>query len=330
LIPAKALRDPFFPISRAYTPSRDIHIPAIRLEISFKNNYRINKYTLPGIDGFVAHLVANKPIVEEAGGPDDMFEALQTEDIGLYRRPLDSGQIKSGGVTRHFLVNYGMPYKFIVATASRSFDGAARPITSTRSRLNWASKLIVEGEHQEFNEVLALGYFEEQRINYHDDGEFGLGPTIATLSLGAPGTMRLRMKANHYHGASKAGVFTDAIPKPGCYKYEERLAAISELEALKATSGPDYRARLKSLPKDLGLKRVGNARDAITLTLGHGDIVIMHGAEIQKYYEHAVEHAGKLRFALTCRYIDPGSLREADKPVYEVGPDTGVYDGSKI
>lgn len=331
LIPAKAIRDPFFPISRAYTPSRNVHVPTVGLEVSFKHNYRINKYTIPGVDGFVVHLVANKSIIEEACGPDEMFEELQTIEIGLRRRPLDpSRETKGGGITRHFTVNYGMPYKFIVAPASHSFDGAARPITASRSRLNWASKLLVP-EHREFNEVLALGYYEEQRINYHDDGEFGLGPTIATLSLGATGKMRLRMKATHYHGASNAGVFNDAPPKPGCYKYEERLGVMDELATLKNSgNGAEYRARLKTLPKELELKRAGNARDAITMTLGHGDIVIMHGAEIQKYYEHSVEHAGKLRFALTCRYIDPKSLKDADKPTYVVGPDTGFYDGSKL
>jgi hypothetical protein len=66
------------------------------------------------------------------------------------------------------------------------------------------------------------------------------------------------------------------------------------------------------------------------MEVSHGDIVVMHGAEIQKYYEHAVEHTGKLRFALTCRYIEPGSLSEADMPSYSVARDDGGYDGSKI
>jgi hypothetical protein len=66
------------------------------------------------------------------------------------------------------------------------------------------------------------------------------------------------------------------------------------------------------------------------MQLGHGYIVIMHGADVQKYYEHAVKHAGKLRFALTCRCIDPASLKAATKPAYEVGPDTEGYDGWRL
>jgi hypothetical protein len=41
--------------------------------------------------------------------------------------------------------------------------------------------------------------------------------------------------------------------------------------------------------------------------------------------QHSVDHESKLRFALTCRYIDPKSLKE---PLgYEVKPDYGVYNG---
>jgi hypothetical protein len=77
------------------------------------------------------------------------------------------------------------------------------------------------------------------------------------------------------------------------------------------------------------LKGSGNAKEALRMELGHGDVVVMHGAGVQRYYEHAVEHAGKLRFALTCRYIDPGGLEEADRPGYEVEPDMVGYGGAK-
>lgn len=43
-----------------------------------------------------------------------------------------------------------------------------------------------------------------------------------------------------------------------------------------------------------------------------------------------VEPIGRLRFALTCRYIDPTSLKDEDQPEYEVEPDTGDYDGSRL
>ncbi|KAF2728760.1 hypothetical protein EJ04DRAFT_88042 [Polyplosphaeria fusca] len=329
VIPATTLRDPFNPLTTEYALSRDTHLPLVTLSVSFSHNYRINRYTIPGIDGFVVHLVANKSVIEEPGGPNDMFEELQQKDIGLRRRPMDNAQMKGGSYTRHFAVNYGMPYKFIAATASSPFDNAARAITATRSRLNWASRFMLQDKHHDFNEVLALGYFEQQKINYHDDGEHGLGPTIATLSLGAPGTMRIRMKAKHHHGVSAAGIYDKAPPLPGCASYAARLAAAAELSTLE-TGSKALQARLRALPTELGLSAKGHAKDAITMALGHGDVVIMHGAGIQKYYEHSVDHAGKLRFALTCRYIEPGSLREGDRPAYEVRPDEGWYDGAAL
>jgi hypothetical protein len=343
LIPATSLRDPFWPLTSNYTLSCDTHSPLISTSVFFAHGYRINRYTIPGLTGSITHMIANRTVVSEPGGPASMFEELQQTDIDLRRRAMPNGQLKGESYCRHFTVNYGMPYKFIASTASHSFDGAARPITATRSRLNWAAKFLLaqesgmtvdevaaEWQDKEFNEILALGYFEAQKINYHDDGEFGLGPTIATLSLGASGTMRIRMKARHYHGCSNAGVYDDSAPLPGCQMYEQRLALHADLAKLKRADGKAYRARLKQIPKELGLKSSGNAKDVLRMEVAHGDIVVMHGAEVQKYYEHAVEHAGKLRFALTCRYIEPGSLSERDKPAYTVGRDEGGYDGSKI
>lgn len=334
LIPAMALHDPFWPLTNSYTMSRDTHSALVSISISFAHGYRVNRYTIPGLDGcFITHMIANKAVLEELGGPDAIFEELQQTDIGLRRRAMPNGQLKGESYCRHFTVNYGMPYKFIAATASHSFEGAARPITATRSRLNWAARYLLGSTHrpeEEFNEVLALGYFESQKINYHDDGEFGLGPTIATLSLGAPGTMRIRMKARHFHGCSSASVYDSSRPLPGCEAYDQRLALHPELQSLKLSEPKAYRARLKQIPKELKLKSAGNAKDVLKMELGHGDVVVMHGAEVQKYYEHAVEHAGKLRFALTCRYIDPESLGEGDRPGYVVGRDEGGYDGSRL
>ncbi|KAL6157100.1 hypothetical protein ACJQWK_06914 [Exserohilum turcicum] len=272
LISALALRDPLWPVTDSYTLSRDTLSPLVGFSVHFEHGYRINRYTLPGIDGFITHMVANKRVLEEHGGPDTMFEELQQTDIGLQRRPLPTGQLKGPNYCRQFLVNYGMPYKFVAATQSHSFDGAARPITHTRSRLNWAAQYLLSRESgttspqqawnaaTQFNEVLALGYFQEQKINYHDDGEFGLGPTTATLSLGAPGTMRIRMKARRYHGMSSvAGVYDDVAPVPGCEQYDARAALQPELEALRATDTKAYNARRKQIPKELGLHSRGQS-----------------------------------------------------------------------
>jgi alkylated DNA repair dioxygenase AlkB len=233
-----------------------------------------------------------------------------------------------------------MPYKFIAAAASHSFDGAASPITDARTRLNWAAKLVlaqyydksIEDLHadwkaKEFNEVLALAYLDKQSIDYHDDGEKGLGPTIATLSLGAPATMKIRMKAKHYYGVSKSNILVDAPPVSGCLEYESRLREQPGLDQCHQNK----KAYAQEVVKKLGLKFQGkHTKDVLTLKLEHGDIVVMHGADVQKYYEHSVESEGMLRFALTCRHIELDSLKAEDKPTYEVAPDSGFYDGSEL
>lgn len=344
LIPALSTREPLWPLSGAYTGSRDTHSPSVGVHVSFAHGYRINRYTLPGISGFVTHMIANASVVQAPGGADDMFKVLQREDIGLARRRMDSSMLKGGLWTRHFTVNFGMPYKFVAAAETRPFPAdPTHTINAAREQMDWVARYLFsslpaapngasslapssftepspdtsspsQSQIPPFNELLALGYFESQRISYHDDGESGLGPTIATLSLGAPGTMRIRLKAKHHTGISKAGVFIDAPPLPGSLSYAARAKLIPELQELKKKVSPaQYLERLRAAPKQLGLVKGKNAAEALALRLGHGDVVLMHGEDVQRYFEHAVEHEGKLRFALTCRWVDPESLSEEER-----------------
>lgn len=58
-----------------------------------------------------------------------------------------------------------MPYKFIVAVDSKPFKGAPQVILEGLNRLTWAGKhTVCEPNFLQFNELLALGYFEEQSI----------------------------------------------------------------------------------------------------------------------------------------------------------------------
>jgi hypothetical protein len=148
--------------------------------------------------------------------------------------------------------------------------------------------------------------------------------------------MMLRMKSKHYQGAKgyreKGKPFFRLIkeaPIPGCVKYEERKAAWEDLQKLQDNASA-YEQRLKEIPAELGLKEKGEQPPVMTLKLKHGDMVFMHGAAIQKYYEHSVVPEDKLRFALTCRQILPGHLKKEEAPPYEVGPDPYWYDGALL
>jgi hypothetical protein len=146
----------------------------------------------------------------------------------------------------------------------------------------------------------------------------------------------LRMKSKHYQGATgyrEKGKqllrFNKDPPVPGCVKYEERKAAWGDLQKLQADTAV-YNQRSKEIPAELGLKGKGEQSPVMTLKLKHGDMVFMHGADIQKYYEHSVVPEDKLRFALTCRQILPGHLKKEEAPPYEVGSDPNWYDGALL
>ncbi|KAI9788744.1 MAG: hypothetical protein M1816_006601 [Peltula sp. TS41687] len=273
----------------------------------FTDNYRINTYHIPRC-GTVTHFQANWNINERAGGPDDMFLDLQQVDLGLKRFPLTNSQLP-GGLTAHFAVNYGMPYKYVVAVDSKPFSEAPKEILKALHRLTWAGEqCVTDGSFRKFNELLTVGYFQEQKMGFHDDGERTLGPTIATMSLGAEATMSFRMKKAPWSGFSKGGNYQrDEEPLPGCRLYEKR----KELYDMRGNEDNQSQIRRIVLMNEIGRGAPpGYAPIVIKMILKHGDLLVMHGANIQKYYEHSVHNSGKLRFALTCRYIRPELIEE--------------------
>jgi len=326
LIPAVRLRDPWHVTSISYAQSLDFHDTFhVKVDVIMDHNYRINRYTFAGIDGCIIHMIANRTVKEEALGPDLMFEELQQADCGLERRRFKTG---SEDFMTAFSNNRGMPYKFVASAESLSFEGSPWPLTETRSRLTWAARRLI-GPDVSFNELLTIGYFQQQNMKYHDDGEFGLGPTVASLSLGYSADMYFRIKGKHWCGTSPSGVFTDTIPLPGTLRYNERMERY--LELIEQNDGSNKASRLRDASTKLGLTwNVKDRKPWLRLRLCHGDNVIMHGNQIQEYFEHQVDSLGSLRFALTCRNILPGHLKTDELPSYNVLPDDGHYNGSRI
>lgn len=367
MLPAQ-LHSPWDSIGNGPSLARNKHGSSVKVDVKHMFGYKVCTYTFEGIKGTFVHAIANTKIVAEKDGPNDMLIALQTEDIGLERRRFSSKKFSSikqtpeGGLATEegsedappkksdlddgdfmtaFSMNYGMPYKFVATGASRSFNDAPSSVRATRSRLNWAARTFLQtrtepdSEPVSFNEQLIFAYLEQQKIEYHDDGEEGLGPCIATLSLGGRAKMHMRMKMKHYMGCSNSGILTAERPVPGGIGGPEmdieRLRAWEELQALKEGNRPLYQKRIKEIPGELGLnEKRKKADDLVTLTLSHGDIVLMDGYEIQKYLEHKVVPEGYLRFALTCRTVLQGHLKPEERPTYEVGEDDYGYDGSHI
>ncbi|KAK2739436.1 hypothetical protein FQN57_006565 [Myotisia sp. PD_48] len=295
--------------------------------IRYMNNYRKDIYEIPGV-GIVTHFAANVTVNKRAGGPDDLFNQFQVEDLGLRRYPL-SQCVVPGTLTSHFAVNYGMPYKYVVSVDSRPFSTAPWVILGALNRLRWATKHTVKPEEfQQPNELLALGYFEDMSIGYHDDGESSLGPTIATLSLGAPATMLIRMKATYFNGFTKRDnrkvLLEDDPVIPGCANEKERAELKRNFQQGQITA-QQYKAAREALPSSRQ-----KASPICTMALNHGDLMVMHGPELQKYYEHSVIPSGRLRFALTARYVKPDQVPASEHWKGDLTPDPELeYDGDE-
>lgn len=175
--------------------------PIILHEPAFLGDWRIHTFeVMAGTQSgtVVTHFHANALVNQISGGANDMFRALQEADLGLQRFPLKSSPgklapiipfllanirlVRGEMLTKHFTSNYvsnsvmifqasinilaqGMPYKFVVAVDSKPFNGAPQVIMSGLDRLTWAGKHTVgDTTFLQFNELLALGYFEEQSI----------------------------------------------------------------------------------------------------------------------------------------------------------------------
>lgn len=195
-----------------------------------------------------------------------------------------------------------MPYKYIVAVDSKSFSEAPQVIMDGLEKLTWAGRRTVSdvngATYKECNELLALGYLESQSIKvgllmrlhqcsttvtytlqYHDDGEKDLGPTIATLSLGGDAVMTVRMKEN-FHSAKKH-VFTNPVLR-GCQLYDERIQLNADHAHLSPAEFAGSKARFDDKVRNLKKR---HSPSILSMRLKQGDMVVMHGDEVQKYYE---------------------------------------------
>ncbi|KAH8816837.1 hypothetical protein F5884DRAFT_236441 [Xylogone sp. PMI_703] len=174
----------------------------VRVGQSIRGLYDVYEYIIPGVGGeaigFVRHFKANGIINQQPDGPNDLFVAMQRDNFGLKRNPARLPGLPGEILTSHWAANWGAPYKYGVSVLSKGFNEAPAVIIKALKRLTWAGQQAVTDNFDSFhpfNELLSIGYFEGTSIGYHDDGEAELGPTVATLSLGAAATMSFRPKA---------------------------------------------------------------------------------------------------------------------------------------
>lgn len=122
--------------------------------------------------------------------------------------------------------------------------------------------------------------------------------------------MKLRLKDEYFRGtrARSKMLTTDDAVLPGCHNYEARKA-LKEQHARGELTKDEYDARRIELTRAV-TRRESEA--VINTELHHGDMVVMHGTDLQKYYEHTVVSEDKLRFAITARYIKPEEVPDTE------------------
>ncbi|RIA79160.1 hypothetical protein C1645_794794, partial [Glomus cerebriforme] len=124
-------------------------------------------------------------------------------------------------------------------------------------------------------------YMEEQKISWYDDGEKGVSPVVANLSMGSPAEMKFRTKAG-----TKRKLTKQEIPVTN-----KKVKKVKKVEL----------PRTSNISKDICIKKRTTGPDLV-LELHHGDLLIMVGEVVQKNYEHTVIPKG-FRITSTTRFI---------------------------
>ncbi|KAI6047159.1 hypothetical protein EDC04DRAFT_2557109 [Pisolithus marmoratus] len=166
-------------------------------------------FVLPSDIGKI-HLITGGPLsVREV---DEIFQGYQQQascgELKLRRYPLRTHKVRGTLLTNYFSQNSGEPYKvpmlsitqFGLLTPPQYVGEAANsvPLAKAPNCVQAALNVIKERVHlavnpnSQFNEVLTAAYLAHQKMSFHSDDEKGLGPVVASLSLGAPAVMHFR------------------------------------------------------------------------------------------------------------------------------------------
>ncbi|PNH45501.1 hypothetical protein VD0004_g2428 [Verticillium dahliae] len=273
--------------------------------------HKVEQYFLPDMEakgqccGTVLIFRATDAINKTRNGPNHLWMDIQeaaARGDDFKRNAVKCPGTSSEILTRNFQRNWGAPYKFVVAVNSTSFKEAPPYVMQALKRMQWAGRQSVQASNDgfeqghalksasmdtkfvDFNELLTIGYMEDDAISYHDDGEDTLGPTVATLSLGSSARMLFAEKTK-YNPKTKKGTRSTA------------------------------------------------RNQVLAFPVHHGDMVVMHGAQVHQQFDHKVEPSGKRRFALTCRNIIISKIDEDQQEDAmskgEIPVDAGqwTYDG---
>ncbi|KAF3940512.1 hypothetical protein ABW19_dt0206953 [Dactylella cylindrospora] len=256
--------------------------------------------------GKVIHILANKTWNALPRGADWLLDRYQDVNMPFKRHELKTHKLTGRLLTQQFSFNSGAPYKYIVEVDSLPFEKSPEVVRQALKTLQADVSQAIPGALP-MNEILNVAYFEEQKMDFHDDGEVDLGPCVSSISLGSPAMMYFRVKAKYCTGNISAS--------------DKALLQPSNPRCLDAKKGEAKRQ---------------SKRNILELRLHHGDVMIMDGRSIQRLLEHAVTPEG-FRIAATARNISSrntiANAMEAGKAIPKnsaVTADSAANDKIKI
>lgn len=221
---------------------------------------------------------------------------LRRHELTMHRSTANGSKARL--LTQMFTCNIGEDYKHSTATRTIPMTESPRCVLDAQTLIEKMTSLVTELE-QPFNELYPCAYGENMVMNWHDDGEPGLGKIVSSLSLGTEATMSFRLKKKFACDTKVKGESTARSTTESASPQSKKNLTILQ----------GYKEAQKKAVQTLAIP--AHDRKILSLPVRHGSVVVQEGAALQECIEHCVVPAwdnerssGGLRFAVTARRIN--------------------------
>ncbi|KZV70713.1 hypothetical protein PENSPDRAFT_579053 [Peniophora sp. CONT] len=159
--------------------------------------FLVTSYVLPFGRGQIHRIRCPPGLNHEANA---IFREYQEQaasgELEFRRFPLRAVRVHIGRgtlLTGYFSQNSGAPYNYIGGSdyTLPLGEGGSSAVLHAVNLIKHRVKAILR-ESVPFNEIMSVAYMEDQRMAFHADAERGLGPVVASLSLGSTSQMHFR------------------------------------------------------------------------------------------------------------------------------------------
>lgn len=209
---------------------------------------------------------------------DELWERVvplaNSGETPFSRSLMKNGSGIPGLKTGNFLANYGEHYHGLVADVeTTTFEQAPYIIRELQDVAGEGEKLALGSDTvlEAINELLLVGYWTEQEMKRHTDGEDEVGSPITTLSLGSNAHMDWsHIMPVYRHQEKSRGKWTakDGDPLPGTLSYE----ACQRLQNQNLPA-EDYERRPREIIDENGKELGQRSEPPVHLTANLGSMV---------------------------------------------------------